>query len=72
MLNLDLTDKLNPSMILSIKGFGIGFWKSWELTLVMMSLTPVLAIAGSTIMFVSNSNQVITKQTNKQKIVLVK
>eukprot|EP00057_Strongylocentrotus_purpuratus_P008762 XP_011663236.1 PREDICTED: multidrug resistance protein 1 [Strongylocentrotus purpuratus] len=27
-------------------GFAIGFWKSWELTLVIMSLTPLLAIAG--------------------------
>ncbi|XP_071479160.1 ATP-dependent translocase ABCB1-like [Diadema antillarum] len=29
-----------------LTGFGIGFWKSWELTLVIMSLTPLLAIAG--------------------------
>ncbi|KAJ8021877.1 Multidrug resistance protein 1 [Holothuria leucospilota] len=27
-------------------GFGIGFWKSWELTLVIMSLTPLLALCG--------------------------
>ncbi|KAL3862668.1 hypothetical protein ACJMK2_008621 [Sinanodonta woodiana] len=28
-------------------GFGIGFWKGWKLTLVMMSLTPVLAICAA-------------------------
>ncbi|XP_077998882.1 ATP-dependent translocase ABCB1-like isoform X2 [Glandiceps talaboti] len=27
-------------------GFAIGFWKSWKLTLVMMSLTPLLAIVS--------------------------
>ncbi|XP_071944971.1 ATP-dependent translocase ABCB1-like [Antedon mediterranea] len=30
-----------------ISGFAIGFWKSWELTLVMMSFTPLLAICGA-------------------------
>nr|XP_006812790.1 PREDICTED: multidrug resistance protein 1-like [Saccoglossus kowalevskii] len=29
-------------------GFAIGFWKSWKLALVMMSLTPLLAIAAGT------------------------
>ncbi|CAC5356956.1 ABCB1 [Mytilus coruscus] len=28
-------------------GFAIGFWKSWKMTLVMMSLTPVLAILAA-------------------------
>ena len=28
-------------------GFGIGFWKGWKLALVMMSLTPVLAVCGA-------------------------
>ncbi|KAK3611392.1 hypothetical protein CHS0354_036589 [Potamilus streckersoni] len=28
-------------------GFGIGFWKGWKLTLVMMSLTPLLAICAA-------------------------
>ncbi|XP_033097909.1 ATP-dependent translocase ABCB1-like [Anneissia japonica] len=30
-----------------VAGFAIGFWKSWELTLVMMSFTPLLAICGA-------------------------
>jgi ABC-type multidrug transport system fused ATPase/permease subunit len=28
-------------------GFAIGFWKSWNMTLVMMSLTPLLAIGAA-------------------------
>ncbi|XP_071946246.1 ATP-dependent translocase ABCB1-like [Antedon mediterranea] len=32
-----------------LAGFSLGFYKSWELTLVMMSLTPLLAICGSLI-----------------------
>ena len=37
-------------------GFGIGFWKGWKLALVMMSLTPVLAICGA---FMSKVNKII-------------
>ncbi|XP_041479457.1 ATP-dependent translocase ABCB1-like [Lytechinus variegatus] len=36
-------------------GFAIGFWKSWELTLVIMSLTPLLAIAGGFMAFLITS-----------------
>ncbi|XP_033108642.1 ATP-dependent translocase ABCB1-like [Anneissia japonica] len=32
-----------------ISGFAVGFYKSWELSLVMMSLTPLLAICGTII-----------------------
>ncbi|KAJ8320446.1 hypothetical protein KUTeg_002033 [Tegillarca granosa] len=28
-------------------GFGVGFWKGWKMTLVMMSLSPLLAICAS-------------------------
>lgn len=28
-------------------GFAIGFWKSWKMTLVMMSVTPILAVSAA-------------------------
>ncbi|XP_030842345.1 ATP-binding cassette, sub-family B (MDR/TAP), member 4 isoform X3 [Strongylocentrotus purpuratus] len=34
------------SLSLFLAGFGIAFWKSWELTLVLLSTTPLLAAAG--------------------------
>ena len=30
-----------------VSGFAIGFWKSWRMTLVMMSLTPILAVLAA-------------------------
>ena len=29
-----------------LSGFAIGFWKGWKMALVMMSLTPLLAICA--------------------------
>jgi ABC-type multidrug transport system fused ATPase/permease subunit len=34
-------------------GFAIGFWKSWKMTLVMMSITPVLAVSAGIFSVVS-------------------
>ena len=34
-------------------GFGIAFWKSWELTLVLLALTPLMALAGAFLSYVS-------------------
>jgi len=39
-----------------VSGFAIGFWKSWKMTLVMMSLTPLLAICAS---FLAKVNQTL-------------
>ncbi|XP_054768746.2 ATP-dependent translocase ABCB1-like [Lytechinus pictus] len=33
-------------LFLFLAGFGIAFWKSWEMTLVLLSMTPLLAAAG--------------------------
>ncbi|XP_071479162.1 ATP-dependent translocase ABCB1-like [Diadema antillarum] len=30
-----------------VASFGIAFWKSWEMTLVLLSMSPLLALAGS-------------------------
>ncbi|XP_048749989.2 ATP-dependent translocase ABCB1-like isoform X1 [Ostrea edulis] len=38
-----------------LSGFAIGFWKSWKMTLVMMSITPILAVsAGVFSVFIRN------------------
>lgn len=48
-------------------GFAIGFWKGWKLALVMMSLTPLLAVCAAFMMKVSgqlnfnNRYQILSK-----------
>ena len=37
---------LFQSLSAIISGFAIGFWKSWKMSLVMMSLTPLLAVCA--------------------------
>ncbi|XP_071480566.1 ATP-dependent translocase ABCB1-like [Diadema antillarum] len=44
-----LGDKMAISMqyaFLFLGGFAVAFWKSWELTLVLIAMTPLLVIAG--------------------------
>ncbi|XP_072174900.1 ATP-dependent translocase ABCB1-like [Diadema setosum] len=50
-----LGDKIAISLqytALFLSGFGIAFWKSWELTLVLIALTPLLAVAGGFMSYV--------------------
>nr|AID66618.1 P-glycoprotein [Anadara sativa] len=42
-------------------GFGVGFWKGWKMTLVMMSLTPLLAICASLM------GKIMTEFTKKEQ-----